>query len=209
MKSNRILVETLIVLVLTLAGILFLPQAKTLFALLPVAYLLVERAIRHRTWSEIGFKFATFWADLRANWLLVVLVGIVIQCLVVFWARSFFPEFLAHVAGRLPVNASALLGLLPVLAVALLGEELSFRSLFQGRLAPFMGLPLAILISSLAFGLSHYSPGPLNVVIVDIGLVLLDSLIFGLIYARSQNVLVAWLAHFLGDVVALLLMHSI
>jgi len=70
MKSNRVLVETLIVLMLTLGGIIFLPQAKSLFALLPVAYLLLERRVRHRTWVEIGFKFATFWADLRANWLL-------------------------------------------------------------------------------------------------------------------------------------------
>jgi uncharacterized protein len=209
MKPNRILSETLIVLALTLGGIIFLPQAKTLFVLLPVAYLLVERRVRRRSWAEIGFKFDTFWVDLRANWELVLLVGVIIQISVVLWANAYFPEFLAHVAGRLPVSAVALLALLPVLAILLLGEELSFRSLFQGRLRPFLGLPLAILVASLAFGSAHFNPGPANVVAVDIGLIILDSILFGAIYARSNNVLVAWLAHFLGDVVALVMMIAL
>jgi uncharacterized protein len=209
MKSKRILIETMAVLVLTLGGIIFLPQAKTLFFLLPIAYLLVERQIRRRSWAEIGFKFNTFWVDLRANWGLVLLVGVIIQIAVVFWARAYFPEFLAHVAGRLPISATALLGILPILALSLLGEELSYRSLFQARLTPFLGIPLAILIASLAFGFAHFNPGPVNVVAVDIGLIMLDSLIFGAIYARSGNILVAWLAHFLGDLVALVLMVSL
>jgi len=209
MKTKRILIETLIVLALTFGGLIFLPQAKSVFAFLPIVYLLVERWLRKRSWTEIGFKFNTFWADLRANWGLVLLVGVIIQVIVVVGARAFFPEFLAHVAGRLPVSASALLGVLPLLAILLLGEELSFRSLFQARLTPFWGLTLAILVSSLAFGFAHFNPGPINVVAVDIGLIMLDSFVFGIIYARSGNVLVAWLAHFLGDVVALTLMISL
>jgi uncharacterized protein len=209
MKSSRILIETLIVLALTLGGGLFIPQAKTLFFLLPIIYLLVERWARKRTWAEIGFKFNTFWDDLRANWGLVLLVGVAIQVVVIYWANAYFPEFLAHVARRLPLSAAALLGLAPILAISLLGEELSFRSLFQGRLTPYVGVPLAILISSMAFGFAHFNPGHFNVVAVDIGLVVLDSLIFGAIYARSGNILVAWLAHFLGDVVALAMLISL
>jgi uncharacterized protein len=209
MKNGQILFETLLILALTIGGIIFLPQAKSLFAFLPIIYLLVERKLRKRNWAEIGFKFNTFWADLRANWGLVLLVGVMIQVAVVVLAHTFFPEFLAHVVERLPVSASALLGTLPILAILLVGEELSYRSLFQGRLTPFLGLPLAILVSSLAFGFAHFTPGPVNVVAVDIGLIMLDSFIFGTIYARSGNVLVAWLAHFLGDVVALSMMISL
>ena len=44
---------------------------------------------------------------------------------------------------------------------------------------------------------------------MDIGLIMLDSFIFGAIYARSGNVPVVWLTHFLGDVVALILMISL
>ena len=38
MKTNRILIETILVTAVTLLGMWFLPAAKTLFALLPVVY---------------------------------------------------------------------------------------------------------------------------------------------------------------------------
>lgn len=79
MKNNRILLETLIVTAVSFGGILLLPQLKLVFSLLPIAYLLIERRIRHHTWADLGFKFNTFWADLRANWFWFVLVGIISQ----------------------------------------------------------------------------------------------------------------------------------
>jgi hypothetical protein len=66
-KTKRILLETILVTAITLLGMWFVPAAKTLFALLPVAYLLIERRLRHRTWADLGFNFRTFGADLRAN----------------------------------------------------------------------------------------------------------------------------------------------
>jgi len=68
MKNNQILLETLLVTAVSLGGILLFPQFKLIFSLLPIAYLLIECRIRHRTWADLGFKFNTFWADLRANW---------------------------------------------------------------------------------------------------------------------------------------------
>jgi membrane protease YdiL (CAAX protease family) len=40
-------------------------------------------------------------------------------------------------------------------------------------------------------------------------LIFVDSIIYGLIFARSKNLLVAWVAHFLADVVALVLMVGV
>ena len=73
MKNNRVLLETIIVTIISLGGILLIPQLKLIFVLLPIAYLLIERRQRHRTWADLGFKFNTFWADLRANWFWFVL----------------------------------------------------------------------------------------------------------------------------------------
>jgi membrane protease YdiL (CAAX protease family) len=49
----------------------------------------------------------------------------------------------------------------------------------------------------------HWSAGDLVVTIVDVALVTLDSIIFGLIFSRGKNLYVAWLAHLLGDVVGI------
>lgn len=210
MKNYRVLYETILITVVTIAGMLFLPSAKTLFALLPVAYLLIERRLRKRTWGELGFNIRTFWDDLRANWILFILLGFVIQPLVVLWARAFFPAFLAHVQARLPFETGIPWGvLLPMLAISLVGEEMTYRTLIQGRLTPFIGTPVAIGVASLLFGLAHFAPGAGLVVLTDVGLIIFDSILYGVMFARRNNLWVVWLAHLLGDISGLLVLASI
>ena len=210
MKSPRILIETLLITGITLLGMWFLPQVKTLFALLPVVYLLIERRLRHRTWTELGFKFRSFFTDLRAAWIWFVLVGLVSQPTTALFAKVFLPEYLAHVQARLPFALDmGLLALLPVLAISLLGEELTYRTLIQGRLVPWIGVPAAIVLASVLFGLAHFAPGPALIVAVDIGMIVVDSILYGIIYARTGSLVVAWAAHFLGDILGLLVLLSL
>ncbi len=210
MKTKSILLETIIVTAVTLLGMWFIPAAKTLFALIPVAYLLVERRLRKRTWNDLGFRLNTFWADLRANLVLFVLLGFVIQPVTVLFAMAYFPAYLTHVQARLPFEAGMSWGmLLPLLAVSLLGEEMTYRTLIQGRLAPFIGVPAAIGIASLLFGLAHFAPGPALIVAADVGSIVIDSILYGMIFARRNNLWVVWLAHLLGDIFGLLVLSLV
>ena len=210
MKNKSVLLETILVMSVTLLGMWFLPAYKTIFALIPVAYLLIERRLRKRTWADLGFSVRTFWADLRANWILFVLVGFVMQPAAALWAKAYFPEFLAHVQARLPFESGISWGvLLPLLAVSLLGEEMTYRTLLQGRLAPFIGAPAAVGVGSVLFGLAHVAPGAGLVVVVDVGLIIVDSILYGTMFARRNNLWVVWLAHFIGDVLGLLVLASV
>ena len=211
MKNNRILLETLLVTLVSLGGILLLPQLKLIFSLVPIAYLLIERKIRQRTWAELGFKFNTFWTDLRANWIWFVLAGILSQPVWFLVERALAPEIVNHVAERLPFppTAGGLVVYAIPLAVVVLGEELTHRTLIQGRLTPFIGVPAAILVASLVFGISHYAPGPSAVVALDISSIVFDSILFGIIYARSNNIVVCWAAHLLGDILGLICLISV
>ena len=210
MKNNRILFETISVTFITVSGMLLLPQAKTLFALIPVAYLLIERRIRKRTWSDLGFRIKTFGADLRENWILFLLLGFVIQPATAVWAKNYFPEYLIHVQERLPFeNGIGWTILIPLLATSLLGEEMTYRTLIQGRLTPFIGPVAAIGISSLLFGMAHFAPGPRLVVLIDIGMIFIDSILYGIMFARRNNLWIVWLAHLLGDIGGLLVMAVI
>ncbi len=210
MKTNRIFFETILVIAVTLFGMWFVPTAKTLFALIPIVYLLIERRLRKRTWNDLGFTVRTFGADLRANWILFALTGFLIQPLTVLWAKAYFPEFLAHIQARLPFESGIGWGvLLPLLAVSLLGEEMTYRTLLQGRLAPFIGVPAAVGVGSVLFGLAHFAPGVGIIVAVDIGLIIVDSILYGIMFARRNNLLVVWLAHLLGDIFGLLVLISV
>ena len=210
MKTKRILLETILVTAITLLGMWFVPAAKTLFALIPVAYLLIERRLRQRSWGDLGFNLRTFWDDLRANWVLFILLGFVIQPLVALWARAYFPAFLAHVQARLPFETGISWGvLLPLLAISLVGEEMTYRTLIQGRLTPFIGIPAAVGVASVLFGLAHFAPGPGLIVLTDIGLIIVDSILYGVMFARRNNLWVVWLAHLLGDIFGLLVLISV
>jgi membrane protease YdiL (CAAX protease family) len=207
MPSKPIWIETIFITAITLSGMWFVPSAKVLFALLPVAYLLIERRMRQRSWGELGFKTRTFWADLQANWGLFILMGFVMQPAIVFWARTYFPEYLAHVQARLPFESGiGWLTLLPLLAVSLVGEEMTYRTLIQGRLAPFIGIPAAVGVASILFGLAHIAPGPGLVVLMDVGLIVVASILYGAMFTRRSNLWVVWLAHLMGDVTGLIVM---
>jgi membrane protease YdiL (CAAX protease family) len=210
MPTKQIWIETIFITVITLLGMWFVPSAKLVFALLPVAYLLIERRVRQRTWGDLGFKPLTFWADLRANWGLFILMGFVMQPAIVFWARTYFPEFLVHVQARLPFESGIRwLTLLPLLAISLVGEEMTYRTLIQGRLTPFIGVPAAVGVASILFGLAHIAPGPGLIVLTDVGLIVVDSILYGAMFARRGNLWVVWLAHLLGDVAGLIVMSVV
>lgn len=210
MKDNRVLLETIVVTIVSLSGILLLPQLKLIFTLIPIAYLLIERRIRNRTWADLGFKFNTFWADLRANWFWFVLVGVVSQPAWFLIERAVAPEIVDHIIERLPFppTAGGLFVYAIPLAIVLIGEELTHRTLIQGRLTPFIGIPAAIAVASLVFGISHYSPGPFAIVALDISSIVFDSILFGIIYARSNNLIVSWAAHLLGDILGFIFLIS-
>ena len=210
MKSKSVLLETIVVTVVTLLGMWFLPAFKTGFALIPLVYLLIERRLRRRSWNDLGFKFRTFWQDLRSNWFWFILVGVISQPLTALLTKYFFPEYLEHVISRLPFNEGMGLGLiLPMLAVSLVLEELTYRTLIQGRLTPYIGAPLAILIASFLFGFAHFASGPFWIVFLDVFTIIVDSILFGVIYKRSGNLVVTWAAHLIGDVLGLIVLMSI
>ena len=182
------------------------PGLKIFSILIPVVYLIIERRLRKRRWGELGFDIKGIPAALKANWGLIVVVGFGMQALSVFATRAFLPEFITHVVDRLPLSIhNGWLYLVPALLLSTLGEEIIYRGFFQERLSWFIGAPLAVLSVSIIFALMHFSPGPLWVVVVDLGLIFIDSLIYGSIFARSKNVFVSWIAHALADILAMAL----
>ncbi|MAT45698.1 MAG: hypothetical protein CL609_25480 [Anaerolineaceae bacterium] len=207
---KRILWETIIVLLISTIPFIFFPSLKGIGIFIPVLYVLVERWIRKRSWTDFGIRPKRFFHDLRSQFFLVILVAVVIQVGVVLVANWFFPEFLEHITARLPfVIGGSWIPIIVSLFFATFVEEFVYRGLFQQRFSWFMPTSLAILSISFIFALLHIAPGIWFVILVDVLLIFVDSIIYGLIFARSHNLLVAWFAHFLADVVALIMMVGV
>jgi membrane protease YdiL (CAAX protease family) len=78
-----------------------------------------------------------------------------------------------------------------------LGEEALFRGVIQGGLVAYIGVPMAIVVSSVLFGLAHYISKTYVVFAMTLGA------LFGLLYAWSGNIAVPMIAHVAYDFVAL------
>ena len=211
-KSNKqILIETLILMVIMLLLPFTNGVLNSLIQFAPIVYFFTERFIRKRTWREVGFNFRDTLTDIKDNWYFIALDVIVIQLLFVLVGYFILPEFLVHVKERLPMEVSRAL-IISIIIQLIIGtfiEEIIFRNLYQERLSWFIRPSFAILITSIIFGFVHFSKGSLLIVSVDIFGVMLDSIIYGVIFNRTKNIYASWFTHCLADIIGIIILLTL
>lgn len=153
----------------------------------------------------LGFGLAVpFWTSARLD-LFSIALGVVAG-LVMLAGASAFTESSFPFAVRMRRDMDRFLGLfrgatLPdflfISVLAGLGEEALFRGVIQGGLVDYIGLPMAIVVSSVLFGLAHYISRTYVVFAAGLGA------LFGVLYAWSGNIAVPMIAHAAYDFVAL------
>lgn len=169
--------------------------------------------LRRLSWSDVGLRLYRNW---RATLLIGVAAGIAIELLELFCTQP----LLVRITGQMP-DLSAfnrVAGNVRWFAISLaltwtlfaFGEELVFRGYLMDRLARLFrgtrsGWALALLTTSLVFGLSHFQQG-----ITGVTENALDGLILGALYLRlGCNLAVPIVAHGITDTIdlALLFLH--
>ncbi len=215
-RARNELIALLALLIGTLAVSFVRGQDVFVFAYIMTVVVAVGGPRRHhRPWSELGIK-GGFVADLRRVWPFAFLVAIVFQVvpptLVIASGLGYADEVVQHITDRLAMDFGSLegvlavVGLLAAAAVLVLVEEVVYRVTIQERLSWFIGTPAAILVGASLFGLAHAvgTTGSPLVVATDVSGVVLDGVLFGIIYARTHNLAVTWAAHYAADVVGLI-----
>jgi membrane protease YdiL (CAAX protease family) len=198
--------EIVIIIALYLIIGFIIPSLKQILAVPLIAYMIVEGLLRHHTWADFGFNLRSIPSGLFKTLGWILLVGIGTQALYAIGAKLFLPEVFTHLIARIPINISAIsVSLLITLAIATFLEEVIFRGLFQNRLNMLLNPTVAIVVTSLVFAVAHFSAGPAIVVIFDLVGVFIDSVIYGIIFQHSRNVFVSWIAHYLADIVGIIL----
>jgi membrane protease YdiL (CAAX protease family) len=207
MKS-RLFVEYLAVAAAMIA--LSFTPLRLAAVLVPIAYLIVESRLRKRSRKENGFDLRAAPANIKANWHLIALVAVALPLATALIGKFLLPEYFTHLAGRVTpyvsVDAGSFDKILFELLFLAFGEEIAFRVFLQGRLGMFVNPVLSIFVASAVFAGVHYSPGTPLVVVMDLASVFADSLVFGFLYKRTQNVFVTTLAHFLGNTLGIVIL---
>lgn len=131
-----------------------------------------------------------------------------INILVFLLVSTFVPDFLAHVADRTfsAVSGGVFLAIIQ-LPIAALGEELAWRGFFQQKTTKLLDAPWGIIITSLAFALAHFTPSAnLGLVSLDLLLVFINSVIYGVVYYKTKNAVLSSLSHLSANFVAIVLL---
>ena len=201
--NKRLLSETLLVTAVTILLFLLFNNLKSIIPVIPAIYLLAERRIRHRSWSDIGFKIKNILSDIKMNWYLILLVGVISQFPPCIIGKYCVPEYVNHVKSRLPLDVNIIIPAILTITTGTFLEEVIFRGFIQGKLEWFTTPFKAIIISSILFALMHYSHGSPTIVALDISGVFIDSILFGIIFTRTKNIFTSWIGHFLSDIFGL------
>lgn len=207
--DKRTLYVTLVLMAVSLFPLIFSSGLRLLTFLIPLGYMLNGSLRHNRPWSEVGIKRG-FRNDFRQTWYLFGTVAILLQIGLPVLFLAFWPDMLQHIEARLPsvggslAGTSAVVGLIALIIPLALMEEVVFRVVFQERLGWFTGVPTAIIVVSVIFGLAHWSAGSLPLVVADVALVTLDGAFYGVIYAKTHNLLLSWMAHSAADIIGLL-----
>ncbi|MDT8715384.1 CPBP family intramembrane metalloprotease [Clostridium sp. 19966] len=202
--KKRLLWETLIVIAITIILFLIFNNLSSIIPILPVIYLLIERKERHRSWSEIGFKIRNISFDLRIVWYFILLVGAISPLLTSLTGKYCVPGYIEHVKSRLPMDLNTIMSAIIAIAIGSFLEEIIFRGFIQYRLELFTTPVKSIIISSFLFTFMHYSKGSFLIVTLDMLGIFIDSIIYGIIFTKTKNIFVSWIAHYLSDLIAVI-----
>jgi len=199
-RSFRAFIEVMVVLLVMVSLIAIDRSLAALAGIVPVVYFLIERRARRR-----NNRTNTFLSNLKQNWYWILLVAVGFQSLDLFVFTHYLPEMTEHITLRAPLlNEGLSFKLIITILIAALGEEIAFRGLIQDRFSWYMKPYVSIPLTSIIFALMHLSNGNALIVSIDMTSVFLDSIVFGIIYYRTQNIWMSWIAHAAANLVAFL-----
>ena len=218
MKNHQIMGSNKKNTVLTLIGIIvmiLLPVTKVVPSstiagygvFVGIAFFFITEVVSKTQNSESGLRFNTIMADLKKPgvilWMLLPSASGIVTLIV--GNLIFSGEFIAHVMGRtssfLSFDKTALL--IGQVIIGAFGEEIAFRGFFLGKGMKIFPFWLCAIVSSVVFSAGHIAAGNIGLVVYDVAAVFIDSLIFSVIYHKSDNCVISTFSHILGNAISL------
>lgn len=142
--------------------------------------------------------------DLKVTFLVLLPIAADIVCYVL--AKLLVPEFLEHLAERTDFLSFDKIAILVVeLIIAALGEEIAWRGFFLNQLSKKINFFSCLLITSCLFAICHISAGSVVVVVYDLTFIVINAVLYGLVYKRSNSIIVSTISHFLSNLFSVLI----
>lgn len=144
----------------------------------------------------------------KTIWLWMAL-PLLMDGIAVILSKLVLPEFIAHVASRTAVLVSfdRVALMLIQLIVFAVGEEIAWRAFFQNQAQRMMPAPLAVLVTSVLFGIGHIADGNAVVIVYDVFFVGVNSCLYGIVFYKTKNAWMSAIAHFAANLFSVMILQ--
>ena len=123
-------------------------------------------------------------------------------------AMLFLPAFIDHIYSRTEMVVSVNTVMLLILQLAFLafGEEIAWRGFFQKQLSEWLPIIPVLLLTSILFSLAHFAVGSIVVVSYDIFFIFINSVLYGIVFYKTNNVYISAMSHFIANLFAIIIL---
>lgn len=146
--------------------------------------------------TQLGWQLAPVWPQLAMGTLSGLGVGLAVHRFTAWLIRRtgyrfYSPRLLVHIAPR---NRRELIWVSLVMVLVVFSEELLFRSLLLGGLAPRFPLVLLVVVTSMLFGVLHITQGWWGMIAAT-----LAGFVLSVLFVWQQSLLTPFIAHYLNN----------
>lgn len=207
-------IKTISLLAMIIMGIisfsnLFSLKVAGVSVIIGAIFFFINKKIENQSDKDSGFDMRSIKTNFedKSIWIWVLL-PLIMDCVSITISKLFLPEYIEHVLSRTENFVSFDKNIIMVLQLAFLalGEEIAWRAFFQKQLNKALSIRYTILISSILFAIGHISSGNTVIVIYDIFFVFINSILYGIIFYKSNNAWTSAISHFVANLFSLIVL---
>lgn len=208
-KINRISLIAMIIMTVVSFSNLFGLKIAGASVIIGVIFFFVNKVYEKQPFQGSGLDIKAIRSNFKDKgiWFWVIL-PLIMNAVSITISKLFLPEYIGHVLARTETFLSFDKVILMVfqLAVLALGEEIAWRAFFQKQLNKAFSIIPVLLISSILFAFGHFSQGDVLIVVYDIFFVFVNSILFGIIFYKSNNAWISAISHFSANLFSIIIL---
>lgn len=174
-----------------------------------VIFFFINKGMIKQGFDRSGLDFNAIRTNLkvRSIWFWIAM-PLVMDAVSITIGKLFLPEYINHVISRaVPfISIDKVILLLVQLAVLALGEEIAWRAFFQKQFQKVLPIAPVLIISSIFFSIGHITDGSLAIVAFDIFFVFINSILYGVIFHKTNNAWISTISHFTANLFSIIIL---
>lgn len=198
-EKTLTIIGLVIMLLITLTKIIPSTSIAGYSVFVGIVFFFVVESVGKSADVKSGLEFKTFFSDIKKRGVILLILLLILSAILTLVVGDliFKGAFSEHVMGR--TDSMLSFDKIPLLifqvVIAAFGEEIAWRGFFLGKSMKFYPFWICALVSSMLFAFGHMATGKFALVFYDIFTVFIDSVLYSIIYRKTNNCFISTVAH--------------